>query len=469
MTNSIIKIHNVRFGLATNSSSSHSLVFLPAGQSFSSDFDDDNYGWGWFRLADKKSKGDYLATQLNFALQGLHNPEVANLIIRNWIGTEAFEARDLDHQSMLSWPLAFNSVLPDKEFFDELFAFTMRDDVMILGGNDNDDMPQEYESLDRTDFFGLADTGAWTARKDLIGYWSLFNPASGAKLRITFGEDNDFVPTKATAPELVDIKITDFCPFGCPFCYQGSTRAGVHADRLTVSILAHSLAELKVFEVALGGGEPTLHPYFGDILETFRKEGVVPNFTTRNMAWLRDPRKWKPWLDQAGAFAFSVSEQDEIRELELLIKLNGIDPMRVKLHIVMGTVSSAYQFKALLKAAYEASFGVTLLGYKTTGRGNEVKPIPYEWWMNVVTELRLEYILPAISIDTALAAEYEQQILDAGIPDYLFHTQEGAFSAYIDAVSMKMYPSSYVTTEGDELPKDEDKLADHIRDIFSRF
>lgn len=48
-----------------------------------------------------------------------------------------------------------------------------------------------------------------------------------------------------------------------------------------------------------------------------------------------------------------------------------------------------------------------------------------------------------LSIDTALAAEYAQDLLAAGVAPRLFHTREGQYSAFIDAVHMTLSRSSY--------------------------
>ena len=129
-------------------------------------------------------------------------------------------------------------------------------------------MPEDY-----------SDMGAMVARYD-SPHWVVFNRGTGAKVRLTFTtcppgpyQDNPVTEdtlkarkflkgpqvevTKAAAPELVDIKITDYCPFGCKYCYQGSTAKGTHAKTDTINTLSYALGRMHVFEVALGGGEPT--------------------------------------------------------------------------------------------------------------------------------------------------------------------------------------------------------------------
>jgi hypothetical protein len=60
-----MKLYNARLGFANNSSSSHSLLFLPGT---SDDFAEADgrveFGWGGFTLASPKAKLSYLATAI---------------------------------------------------------------------------------------------------------------------------------------------------------------------------------------------------------------------------------------------------------------------------------------------------------------------------------------------------------------------------------------------------------------------
>jgi hypothetical protein len=73
------------------------------------------------------------------------------------------------------------------------------------------------------------------------------------------------------------------------------------------------------------------------------------------------------------------------------------------------------------------------LGYKQVGRGPEVKEHKYDW-MHICKSLGFT----SIAIDTLLAKH-----LPADIPSIFYHTQEGAWSLYVDAVTSQAGPSSY--------------------------
>src|SRR5690606_22264475 len=135
------------------------------------------------------------------------------------------------------------------------------------------------------------------------------------KMRFSF-EENPQDLWRSVYPELIDFKITDYCPFDCPFCYQDSSRQGIHASLADIESYLEMMSNSGVFEIALGGGEPTLHPDFVKILRKTHSLGIVPNFTTKVT-----PEHWSPDLLQAvmevvGGVAISVEDTWEVSKLK---------------------------------------------------------------------------------------------------------------------------------------------------------
>jgi MoaA/NifB/PqqE/SkfB family radical SAM enzyme len=90
------------------------------------------------------------------------------------------------------------------------------------------------------------------------------------------GEGNDL-----RAPLVAHWAVTYRCNLHCPFCYSESgpqRPLGLRPE--TRRCLVERLAAWGVLEVALGGGEPTVLPDFGDLLAAIRAAGMVPNVTT---------------------------------------------------------------------------------------------------------------------------------------------------------------------------------------------
>jgi MoaA/NifB/PqqE/SkfB family radical SAM enzyme len=461
-----MKIHNVRMGLATNSSSSHSIIMLPSrakGSKLKDNYDGDDFGWGDFTLVNKENKNVYLASTLFQSLRNAVGHEFACAVVEKWTGVAPKANPEygeyypsIDHQSVMTFPLDWEEKAVPKRFFDAFKAFVERDDVAILGGNDNSD---GHPALSRK---GITDTNHMglpveSSSKGLIcrednGYWVIFDRKTGTKVRLSFNQPEGFEPTKAKAPELVDIKITDYCPFGCEYCYQGSTPRGEHTQLALIKNLARDLGAMETFEVALGGGEPTMHPDFVEILKAFRDNHIVPNFTTKSTHWIKDEAMRKAILEHAGSFAFSVENGKEAQEIIKMCENFNIHEdwatadKRLVLHYVMG-VGTEQDFKDVLKAAREGWIEVTLLGYKTNGRGHLVTPKSNGNWVQYVTDLHAKNQCPKLGIDTKLAQVSSKELEEAKISKKLYHTEEGKFSMYIDAVNGLIAPSSYCEAE----------------------
>ena len=270
-------------------------------------------------------------------------------------------------------------------------------------------------------------------------------------------------------------------------CYMGSTVNGKHGSYEDISKTLKALAEMKVFEVAFGGGSPVSHPDFVKILQRARSLGIVPNFTTRSISWINKPIAEKI-MKYVGAFAVSVDNVKQIIKLHKALEKAEIQHDKVNLHVVMGTISRE-EFSRILTMAARKNFRVTLLGYKDVGRGPEFPKLDYSWWLKDILTLRQmtedapefkarkakgwrqkHVYMPTISIDTVIAHDYEKELLENDIPHWMFHTVDGAFSAYIDGVNNRMGPASY--NSFDKLvPFDvkAKKLARELRSIYQGF
>ena len=88
-------------------------------------------------------------------------------------------------------------------------------------------------------------------------------------------------------PETIDVKITDWCNFGCDFCYMSSTKKGKHAPPELIENIITGFDQ-SPYQIAFGGGEPCAHPEFPHILKTTAKVGSVPNYTTAGHIFRED-------------------------------------------------------------------------------------------------------------------------------------------------------------------------------------
>lgn len=467
-----MKLHNIRMGFATNSSSTHSIVFLNGVRE---EWDGGHqFGWEDFTLRTREAKLTYLAQMLYYSITREYSSdgekhmdevlggtykdlgweeyerrkgEYARPLIEQLMGETGFfdESGYVDHQSVFGFPSAFHGGL-HKDFVKDFKTFLCRDDVTILGGNDNSNgHPLHSSSIEVGDFDSMA---AYVARKD-GDYYTLFDRYSGAKIRLSLYQ-NAAPYDKSSTPELVDISITDYCPFNCEYCYQASTRDGQHAPLDYLKSLADQLSAAEVFEVALGGGEPTLHPDFLEILRYFRNKNVVPNFTTKNIDWLKDASYASEVLDLCGAFAYSAESGKTAEAVNKLFSKaieripGGVWSNRKKLVFqhTMGTCTKG-EFAQLIKFCAEQDIRLTLLGYKTVGRGADFIPVNYDWITEVFDDFLRDHPSLSVGVDTTLARQLQPYFEKKGIPSILYTLNEGAFSMYIHAPSKTMAPSSF--------------------------
>jgi len=87
------------------------------------------------------------------------------------------------------------------------------------------------------------------------------------------------IPNFLIAPESVHLTVTKKCNLNCPLCYE-TTKVQPELSKEAIFALINELAGMKVFQLALGGGEPFLRKDIFDIITYCRSRGIVPNITT---------------------------------------------------------------------------------------------------------------------------------------------------------------------------------------------
>lgn len=451
-----MKTHKLRFGFACNSSSVSSLILVKPNTDHKADKI-------WTKIEDKRT----FFANIMYAQEGCDKDKLdfinklceTNLTddnydycIKNYISTERG-----------AWDTFFfprdKTGKLNEEFAKEFLAYSDKYDISWVSNEDNccDDAYEIASSHSMLGLNLLRYFPAGIARKDK-DYWTIFSPENGYKVRLSF-DFNSVAPEKSTIPELIDIKLTDYCPYECTFCYQGSTKEGQHVNKENFKGIVDQLYKYGVFEIALGGGEPTLHPDFDEIIDYINKKNIVVNITTRNSAWIKkyidelfdgygNDLNYKPKIK---AVAISTEDIKIIDQIDSYIDAQC--GKRRKWDVFPSDIRKCIQFQyivgvndkleeILLKCVLN-QYRVTLLGYKTTNRGSLLRPRKEEW-MSVVK--KLNWGGSYIGIDTVLAKECEG-IMSKEFDRLLLEKHEGRFSCYIDAVNYKIGPSSFCATE----------------------
>lgn len=458
-------IRNLRLGHATNSSSSHSIVMMKSGHKappsewwlagpdasmnrrapdvvgFSTVF-----GQNHFILSDARSKLMYLATENQRSygswkdMQADYHPLLSDDDLRAaWNG---------HHE---------NDVGTNASSFPR--DFLLMENILILGNDDDHAMslPNTIRLKSMYDLRQKKDGAATIWYSSSSGFKARFSPEPYLK---------------ATSPELVDVKITDYCPYGCSFCYQGSTREGAHAPLDVILRTADRLAEIGVFEVALGGGEPMMHPDFPAIIKAFRDRGITPNVTSFGVEWLKREEVMSV-VGLIGGLGVSVQTPESVRKVvqiqEALRKADGGRKVQVLPQHAVGTGDLLGIVDAIRSQSLDQS--LLLLGFKNVGRGIEGQSHPQS---DDDVIQAIEYLTEEdygmferpvhLSVDTAFLDQYPNVIEHLDVPDHMTSSPEGMFSMYIDLVAGTMGPSSYCPQD-DYVPLD----LGGILDVFARW
>lgn len=399
---------SIRTGFATNSSSSHSIIMSADGNFPAYDDYSGEYHWDWFVQQDFSAKLHYIYAAIFDQFNDVKE-------FAEFLDVPLDEVEKV-HNSIYDPSIDHDSVGTIN--MDNAKMVLHSNKLAILGGNDNSGKPSWAESFSELDSNLLTyATEAYkqlmesnsdvivlneystkvVAEKDVV---TVFCMHDGTKIRYSVDGVGEVY---LSFPELVDIKITDYCPYGCSYCYQDSTVDGQHADSVHLKSMVDYLSSNGTFELAIGGGEPTLHPEFKQLVDyVTNKSNMVLNYTTRNLTFFKMPLgELKEHLSSIGGFAYSVDTPADIERFAKLIdywltlghdelnrgKLNPKYAMenhtvvenytqviydlvgKISFQVVLGSMTRD-DYNALVKSLYDTYMNIkTKIGeYKESGR-----------------------------------------------------------------------------------------------------
>ena len=274
---------------------------------------------------------------------------------------------------------------------------------------------------------------------------------------------------KSGFPYLVDLSITSFCPFGsgdnasviCKNCYQSSTTEGKPATRDNIIHIAKVLESINTLEIVLGGGEPTLwkdaYSDLSYLLGDIKRMNFKIGLTTRNYAWHK-MKDFKSSIENLNTIAISANTAQDVKDSKILTeKINEVNKdVSIYIQTVLGAVSWEENLKFInqIVTNYRKNYivkGVTFLGYKDFGFGQKSKEQPFpENWVEIVKE-KFKNTGISVGVDSIIVRKHQEQILKNGVKQHFLVGAEGKQTCYIDAVNMKIQPSSF-TKESYDFP-----------------
>lgn len=280
------------------------------------------------------------------------------------------------------------------------------------------------------------------------GNYSVKILMDGTKIRET--EEDDFIPSFA---ENCDVKITDKCDGGCPFCYEGCTPNGRHGDILNQKFLdtLHPCTEMAI------NGNDLTHPDLIPFLEKLHEKRVIANMTVNQIHFERCQDMIRDLVDKGLIFGLGISLKNPTSEFIELVKQY---PNAV-IHTINGILSptdvemlSGHNLKMLI------------LGYKQLRRGVDWYDTDHE---NIVVKQmwlkeNLDSILSkfnVVSFDNLAINQLDvKRLMSEEEWQEFYMGDDSEFTFYLDLVEGTFGKNSLATTRY--------TITDSIDDMFDK-
>ena len=261
-------------------------------------------------------------------------------------------------------------------------------------------------------------------------YWfSLYK--DGTKIRYT--QDDYF---KSEFPESLDMKITNYCDLGCPYCHENSSIKGKHADAKDIINVLSCLP--GGIELAIGGGNPLAYPNLIELCDVLNCMGFIPNITV-NSKHLFDLEYFtlvKELIAKKLIYGLGISYDKKCSK--------PFDYSNAVCHLIAGihTIED-------IKKALDMYKKILILGYKSFRKGHEYYENNFLQILNNIEEIRDE--LPNL-LDTNIGVilfdnlGIKQLDVKSAISKYdyeeFYMGDDGDYTMYYDAVNKEFAKSS---------------------------
>ena len=503
----IFRIRNRRNSLATNSSSTHSVVYKNKDQVFEDlgIFDNKYYDRCTDTIAaSREAKIRYIFANIFrwnelVELMSDRYPEMKEYYplvkdhydiycneekhaeIRHLSGSEYWEMWS-DLESYMFGEHSRGSLYNPHELYlsyEYLCNIIDSPDIVIVGGSDEwefvyekteglHEISHSYSYMDK--IVDKVKNGNY-----YILYGSMFHRKE--KMRLQVDSIPDMIPEY---PELVDMKITNACEHNCPFCYMSSSPKGEHANASDVYRLIN-LFKVKT-EFALGGGNVLLHPQFNKIVKMIDDKGHIANITIRfddTKTINEDLSLKKAIVKYVQGIGISVQSPDDVDVAnDFITEMLGLGK-HVSLHLIpemLGVETTCaildkineFNIRYYDENKQDISHNyntcrVLFLGLKQVGRG---KKLNHKLFNKDELDLLRRKAVYQFNVDTAFINTYSDWFKDeySDSEQFFLTRHEGEYSMFIDAVKNMAYSSSYKDDGGIDV-SDIDSISDVFGEI----
>jgi molybdenum cofactor biosynthesis enzyme MoaA len=195
--------------------------------------------------------------------------------------------------------------------------------------------------------------------------------------------------------------------------------------------------------VSFGGGEPTMHPDFVDILSYSIDLGFGVNFTTFGVQWLQNNALLSLIAYNNISIGVSVHNHTHIEKILKIRSFFKTVNSRTKIiaQHVFGSVSEDDTARLIVECQ-KHQIDILFLGYKHVGFGKDKDVFDIKDFSIMYKLLKSEGTIN-VQVDTLFAKEHEQFLNTIGASTELYDTLEGKFSMFIDSSKKTIGKSSY--------------------------
>lgn len=245
--------------------------------------------------------------------------------------------------------------------------------------------------------------------------------------RIMESKDDEF---NMEFPVNIDLKITNYCKYGCNYCHENSNPKGKHAEFKNFAFLNSWHAGC---EVAIGGGMVTSYPYLTQLLDKIKDLGLIANATFHQTEFIENFKTIEIYQKLGLIKGIGVSLHTPVDELAE--KINKLD--NVVIYVINGVLNEE-QLNWIYDNVKNAK--VLVLGYKVFRRGEH-----YFEKFNDRVRRKQEFVkeqLPTmmkrfkvISFDNLALQQLDiKELLSDREWNAFYQGDEGTNSMFIDAV-----------------------------------
>lgn len=275
----------------------------------------------------------------------------------------------------------------------------------------------------------------------------------GTKIRKT--DYDEFIPSFA---ENCDVKITSKCSIGCPFCYEGCTMDGKHADLFKYPFI-NSLHPYT--EIALNGNDMD-HPDLEKFLAFLKEKNVFANITVQQNQFLNNIDKLREYSESKLIYGIGVSYSHYDEDFISKVK----EFPNAVLHTINGILTTED-----LNRLKGNGLKVLVLGYKNLQRGKtykETHSFSTRYHQKCLYD-RLPMIIDEnwfklISFDNLAIEQLDvKRLLTDDKWEEFYMGDDGRYTFYIDMVAGKFAKNSLSQERYDIGDKTVDEMFDIIR------